>query len=218
MRIPLRPSLLSGLMLLMFFSPPASAGPGSEQGGPPDPGIRKGGNPPPDHEQRIVKELDLTQDQIEQFRKIRQESREKFEKQREKFAQQWEKVRAAHDKLTEALKGTASDKELRKLFAELQTARKTAEEMRRPMRDPTFEETRFEEVLKIRAILTPEQRKKFEAFPKPWAGRDERSRRGRPQDKCCSPDKGGPSDRDGPPAGFGPHDEGGPPNLGSPSE
>lgn len=88
------------------------------------------------------KELNLTADQKAKLKKLREESKKE---KNEDSAKMKEEGKAFREKMA----GTASDDELRKDFEKLQSKR------------AEMGKERFEHMLKVRAILTPEQRKKF---------------------------------------------------------
>lgn len=90
----------------------------------------------------IFKELNLTADQKEKLKKLREESKAGHKDERKKMRSE---AKAFKDKMA----GNASDDELRKEFAKAQEKR------------AEMAKSRFEHMLKVRAILTPEQRKKF---------------------------------------------------------
>lgn len=99
---------------------------------------RKGG----DGMKRMAKEMNLTAEQKEKFQELRKEGREEDKKHRDA-------MKAAREDLEKALRGNASEKELREKFAKLEKLQSE------------FAKFRFEKILSIRAILTPEQRAKF---------------------------------------------------------
>lgn len=103
-----------------------------------------GADSPKQHDQWL-QELNLTPTQKEQLQVIKNKYKDDMKKQRET-------MRQARQALQTALQSDASDASLRKQFKALQ---KQHEE---------FASLRFEKVLAIRAILTPEQRKQFQAM------------------------------------------------------
>ncbi len=101
---------------------------------------------------KMAEELQLTAAQREQLEKIRGEYKKTLPGKREA-------MEAKRDEMEKALRGTNPDAEVRKKFDELEKAQ------------ADFAKSRFEKILAIRAILTPEQRQKFKAFDdkdKPW--------------------------------------------------
>jgi len=128
--------VLAGLVLALsstpsYGEPPAGGGPG----GPHEDGPRM---------ERLVKELNLTKAQKEQFKKIMKDHKSGIQAKRDQ-------VRAAHEKLRTAMQSDTAEAQLRKLHSEVI---KLHGEMA---------STRFEKMLAIRKILTPDQRKKFKA-------------------------------------------------------
>lgn len=97
---------------------------------------------------RMIEDLALTEDQVEQLKKIHEDKKDQFRAKREAIMER-------RKKLNEAMQGDTKESELRKLFQSLQDTQKE------------FMETRFEKVLSIRSILTPEQRKKFKGLARP---------------------------------------------------
>lgn len=95
--------------------------------------------------QKMAKELNLTPDQKAKMKSIRQNGREEMKAKRDALF-------AAREDLENSLRGAATDEELKKKFEALQ---KIQQEMA---------QGRFEKVLAIRAILTPEQRAKFKSM------------------------------------------------------
>lgn len=88
------------------------------------------------------KELNLTNEQKEKLKNLRKESKDD---RKEDF----QKMRAESEAFRKKMASNAADDELRKDFAEQQKKRSE------------FAKQRFEHMLKVRAILTPEQRQKF---------------------------------------------------------
>lgn len=106
-----------------------------------------GGKPGPDreHHKKWVEELNLTEAQKQQLHEIRESYRDKMSADRQA-------MRDAKTKLREALQSDASEADLRNQYMTIQALKKD------------LSTTRFEKILAIRQILTPEQRKKFKAF------------------------------------------------------
>jgi Spy/CpxP family protein refolding chaperone len=90
----------------------------------------------------FLKNLKLSDEQKKQIKKIRTSQKEKMKAKRIK-------VKEARQSLRKAMQENAANAKLRTLFAKVQ---KNKSEMAK---------SGFETMLKIRAILTPEQRKKF---------------------------------------------------------
>ncbi len=97
------------------------------------------------HNQKWLEKLDLTDAQTQQIQEIKQSFHSDMKSKRET-------MHKAKQELKAALKTDASEASLKKQFNELQTMRKD------------FATARFEKVLAIPAVLTPEQRAKFEGF------------------------------------------------------
>lgn len=90
----------------------------------------------------MMSELNLTPEQTEKAKKIHKDGREGVKGKREA-------MKKAHEELEVAIKGKATDEEVRAKFATLQKAQ------------DELATARFEKVLAFRAILTPEQRAKM---------------------------------------------------------
>lgn len=86
--------------------------------------------------------LGLTDEQKEKIKEIRSQFRSTIETNHES-------LRSNHEKLREALKSNTSEKELKEMHSKLSETKQKLGDLR------------FEVMLKIRAILTPEQRAKF---------------------------------------------------------
>ncbi|NJK28168.1 MAG: Spy/CpxP family protein refolding chaperone [Coleofasciculaceae cyanobacterium SM2_3_26] len=102
------------------------------EGRPPEPGEFRG-------EGRLIEELDLTDDQVQQLQAIREANQPQMQQLREEL--QTEK-----DKLRDMMAGTASEQELRTQHQRVQALH---EEMGN---------LHFENMLAMRQVLTPEQR------------------------------------------------------------
>lgn len=102
---------------------------------------KRGGPDGPLH--KALKKLDLTAEQQAKLKEIRVGQKDKIEAAHEK-------MKAARESLEHSLDNNASDTDIRKKHNDLQAARTQMEGLR------------FESLLQIRAILTPEQRKKFQ--------------------------------------------------------
>lgn len=92
---------------------------------------------------KIKEELNLTEEQKKQLKEM--QATYGKEAMKKKHAE----MDKAQDELEEALKSDASDEKVREKFVALQKIQED------------FAKTRFERILHIRSILTPEQRAKF---------------------------------------------------------
>ena len=121
-------SFIAGLIavLSLTFAFPAEAGRGEWK---------------KNHE-KMMSELNLTAEQQTKMKALKESSKAGLKDKKKA-------MRAAREDLGNALKGTASDADVRKKFEALS---KLQDE---------FAKARFEHVLAVRAILTPEQRAKF---------------------------------------------------------
>jgi len=105
-----------------------------------------------DHKRRKdawLEELNLSPEQQEQLKQIREKNKEGIKKQKQA-------MKAERRKLQEAFQSDASDATIKAQFNKVQDQRRA------------FGEARFDQVLEIRKILTPEQRKKFRAMRGGW--------------------------------------------------
>lgn len=93
----------------------------------------------------LPKELNLSAEQKEKIKKIREENRDQMKKMREKMHAKMQEFRSK-------MASDASDGDIKEAHEEMQ-------EMHEDMA-----EARLEKMLKVRAVLTPEQRKKFMAL------------------------------------------------------
>jgi periplasmic protein CpxP/Spy len=91
----------------------------------------------------LVKELNLSQDQIQRLQQLRKNSQGKTKERRQA-------LRTAKQELTQLLQGSASSDQIRQKRQQVQT-------LQREIADTNFEHT-----LAIREILTPEQRVKLQ--------------------------------------------------------
>jgi periplasmic protein CpxP/Spy len=105
-------------------------------GGPGERGDRKG------HMMEMMKDLNLTPEQQKKMKEVNEKSTPNLGEKRKAMFN-------ARKDLHETLKGTASDDEAKKKFEVLEKAQ------------DEFARARFDHVLAVRAILTPEQREKF---------------------------------------------------------
>lgn len=101
---------------------------------------------------RVMSELNLTQEQKEKIKAERQKRKTEMDAARDK-------AKAAREKLREGFKNNASNDQLRALRSEVQGAQMS------------LGNARFEGMLAIRDILTPEQRAKFNAWHESRQGR-----------------------------------------------
>lgn len=108
-----------------------------------------------DMAERLTAELNLTAEQKDKLKVIQEEYQKNLPSKKEAMG-------AAHEELNKLLQSGATDDEIRKKFQELQ------------LKQSEFAQARFEKVLAIRAILTPEQRQKF----KGWEERFHKGMRG----------------------------------------
>jgi Spy/CpxP family protein refolding chaperone len=93
-------------------------------------------------EQSLFEELNLSSDQTRQVQGIRQQYQQRIK-------QAIQNLRQSRQALGELMRGTASDERLRQQFRELQT------------QEQQLAQLRFESLLAIRAVLTPEQRRQL---------------------------------------------------------
>lgn len=94
---------------------------------------------------RMVENLKLTEDQQKEIKAIQ-------DSQKDAFIAKKEAVHKARKELRKAMRSDKTDAELRKLHESTQKVKSE------------FSKFRFEQVLAIRAVLTPEQKKKFKGF------------------------------------------------------
>ncbi|MES2965616.1 MAG: Spy/CpxP family protein refolding chaperone [Bdellovibrionota bacterium] len=106
-------------------------------------GHAKGGHGGGGGFKHMMKDLNLTDEQKEKAKKIHGDHSDVKAKR--------DAMKKAHDDLETAIKGTASADEVRAKFAALQ---KVQDE---------FEKARFDKIVAIREILTPEQRSKMKS-------------------------------------------------------
>ena len=99
----------------------------------------------PERWARMAEELKLTPEQKDKLKKIHDEYHKTLPGKKEAML-------ASKESLKDALQGAAPDAELRKKFEELEK------------RQAEFGQARFEKILAVRGILTPEQRQKFKAY------------------------------------------------------
>jgi Spy/CpxP family protein refolding chaperone len=94
---------------------------------------------------KMADDLKFTPEQREKLKKIQDEYHKTLPGKHQAMD-------AAHDELEAALTGSANKDQVRKKFEELQ------------IKQNEFAAARFEKILSIRDLLTPEQRKMFNAF------------------------------------------------------
>ena len=95
-----------------------------------------------DYHEKLMKKLDLTDEQEKKIAEIREQKGKELDEKRKA-------VREAQEALHEAMGKDADEAALRSLFAKVQSAKADKAS------------TRFEMALAIRAVMTPEQRAKF---------------------------------------------------------
>lgn len=95
--------------------------------------------------QRWMKELNLTDEQSEKIKEIRRSHRERVKSAREE-------MKATREALQSTMQSGASNSELKSKHEAKINARNK------------FERSRFDQMLEIRSVLTPEQRKKFKGM------------------------------------------------------
>lgn len=93
---------------------------------------------------KMKKELNLTPAQVEQLKSFKKEAKDQLKAKKEA-------MKEARKGLETTLKSNSSEEAIRTKFSELQA------------KQDEFSKARFEMVLKIRSILTPEQRAKFKS-------------------------------------------------------
>lgn|GEM_PF-2255277 len=178
-----------GALLALGGGPDGPGGPGEDHGpgmgpgGPEGGGILPGGG-------RLLKALDLSQDQKDKLKALRRANRSKLQAAQNALQDSREDLRELMEK------GSASDEQLTAKHAEQQKLQMALEDLR------------FQSILDARAILTPAQRKKAADLMKQGVGRRLGRRMGggpggRPQGGDGADDQGGPDDKA--PGKGGPH-------------
>lgn len=109
-------------------------------------GSCKEGRDKPYSFKKMKAELNLTAEQLQQLEGVSKKMSKEIIKQKRKAM---EEAQAA---LNSALKSEASDEQIRAQFDELQK------------RQEDFSRTRFEKILKVRSVLTAEQKNKFKTI------------------------------------------------------
>jgi Spy/CpxP family protein refolding chaperone len=94
---------------------------------------------------KMADELKFTAEQREKLKKIQDEFHKTLPEKRKA-------MEAAREELQKALRGSGTADEVRKKFDELER------------RQTDFARSRFEKILSVRALLSPEQREKFNAY------------------------------------------------------
>ena len=142
-------TVLLGVMIFLYFTKETAApdpfpgqaqenrfGPGNEEGGPK-------GRAPQERGKQILKELNLTAEQESKINELRQRDEETMRANKQA-------IENAKRKMESAINNPAtSEEELRTLSNELEKARSE------------MKTARFDHMMAIRDLLTPEQRKKF---------------------------------------------------------
>jgi periplasmic protein CpxP/Spy len=101
------------------------------------------GPPRKDKERGLLPELNLTPDQVQRVRSVRERYKEQIREASERFRQ-------ARQELSQLMgSGNASDAQIRDKFRQVQTA------------EQQLSQLRFESTLAVRAVLNPEQRRQF---------------------------------------------------------
>ncbi|OFZ28292.1 MAG: hypothetical protein A2622_04105 [Bdellovibrionales bacterium RIFCSPHIGHO2_01_FULL_40_29] len=95
--------------------------------------------------EHMTKKMDLTPEQQEKIKALPGDDSDAMKAKRES-------MRAAQEDLEQAMKGAASDDEVRVKFANLEKLQ------------AEFAKARFDKILAIRAILTPEQKEKLKGM------------------------------------------------------
>ena len=134
----MKPQMASAILAALVIS---FTGQTAHARGPMDRG-GKGGGP-----RQMMEQLDLTPEQRTKLDALRKASRDKISAVKDE-------MRQSQEKLTQALQSNTSTDELRKLH-------KKNQELKNKMSD-----ARFDQVLAIRQVLTPEQQKKFQELRK----------------------------------------------------
>lgn len=101
--------------------------------------------------EKMAAELNLTAEQKEKMKQVHQTNHEAMRAKRKA-------MKEARESLQTSLQGTATDAELKKKFEDLEKLQSE------------FAKARFEKVLAMRAVLTPEQRQKFKGMRKEHRG------------------------------------------------
>jgi Spy/CpxP family protein refolding chaperone len=138
---------------------------------------------------RMIEELKLTAEQVSKIKTIH----EKHRPVDDSFRADRAKLREAHEALRAAMQSDVSADELRKKFEAIQAVRPKCEDRQE------MAKRRFEEILAIREILTPEQRKAFRGRmldPRGGSGRPGRGARGDGRGAFPGWDDGGPAEGD----------------------
>lgn len=110
---------------------------------------------------KLFEELELTDDQQEKIDAIRGEFKTKMKERRQSQKDLRRKIKTERKDLSEKMKTTASNAELRKAFESLQSLHSERHEQR-----AQGAQLRFENSLEIRDVLNADQRAKFRGFMK----------------------------------------------------
>ena len=122
--------IISILILLIFTSPLCFAKGGEHKG----------------HLKKIFKQLDLSKEQKQSLKKLREEKSADMKGLRQQ-------KKALRDSMSEAMMSDASDDQLRSLHKEVHSKMANIQSQ--------IKTNRFEKILKIRSVLSPAQRKTF---------------------------------------------------------
>lgn len=94
------------------------------------------------HQAQLFEELNLTPEQTQQIQAIQNQYQDQISQRRQA-------VRQARQELLELMAGTASESQVREKYRQVETLKQQVEE------------TRFDSMLAMREVLTPEQRRQF---------------------------------------------------------
>lgn len=125
---------------------------------------QEGQRPQRGNREGLMKELNLTPQQMQQMQEIRRQNKAKVE-------QSASTLRQAKQELTQLMAGDASTDQIRQKYQQVETLRQQMADLR------------FENMLAMREILTPEQRSKFAQLmqQRQEKSRDRRGNRGEQQ-------------------------------------
>lgn len=110
---------------------------------------------------RLFEELELSEEQKASIESLRAAHREKIQKERTEMRSLRKRLRSERKLLREMMQGSSEESQLKAKFKEIQKLHSGAHEKR-----ARLAELRFENGLKIRELLTPEQRKDFRGWMK----------------------------------------------------
>jgi Spy/CpxP family protein refolding chaperone len=111
----------------------------------PDPDMQRPGDGSPRTDKGWMREIGLSQAQLQQIKTIRERYQPQLQANREA-------VKKARDEFQQLMRGTASDNQLRQKHSELVNLHQQGDNLR------------FESMLAIRGVMTPEQRQKAAEF------------------------------------------------------